>query len=179
MFDRELKNPNAFQPDEHQLNTGVRSAPVGIRCPHCRHVASFAVVNDDRIIGYTKAVEHPKLARQFQSETFTASIRRCPNPKCSGFVFVIQLGSAVIDVQPPELLDFDPEGLPPALQKTLSEAVACHGAGSYRAAAMMVAASSKRFATTMVRIEGTFTIGSRISAQRSRSRQNSLMRCLS
>lgn len=38
----------------------------------------------------------------------------------------------------PQLLDFNPESLPPRLQQTLREAVACHGAGAYMAAAMMV-----------------------------------------
>jgi hypothetical protein len=35
-------------------------------------------------------------------------------------------------------LDFNLENLPQKLQQTLSEAVSCHGAGAYRAAAMMV-----------------------------------------
>jgi hypothetical protein len=36
------------------------------------------------------------------------------------------------------MLDFNLDNLPPHCQQTLKEAIACHGAGAYRAAAMMV-----------------------------------------
>lgn len=51
---------------------------------------------------------------------------------------VIEDHSGVLTVVPPELLDFDSDGLPARCDATLREAVACHGAGAHRAAAMMV-----------------------------------------
>jgi hypothetical protein len=59
--------------------------------------------------------------------------------KCRGLVFTIENPRGTIEeIEPPQLLDFDPEGLPPRCLKTLKEAVACHAAGACRAAAMMV-----------------------------------------
>lgn len=69
---------------------------------------------------------------------YYAAIRVCPNVKCKGLVFVIEDDKGTVEIEPPQLLDFNPEGLSPRLQQTLKEAVACHGAGAYRAAAMMV-----------------------------------------
>jgi hypothetical protein len=53
-------------------------------------------------------------------------------------VFVIEDKTDVIEIEPPQLLDFNPDGLPLRLQQTLKEAIVCHGAGAHRAAAMMV-----------------------------------------
>jgi hypothetical protein len=58
--------------------------------------------------------------------------------KCKGIVFVIENLKGIVEIEPPQLLDFNPEGLPPRLAQALQEAVACHAAGAYRAAAMMV-----------------------------------------
>jgi len=49
----------------------------------------------------------------------------------------------VLDVFPPQLLDFSVDDLPVSCQETLKEASACHAAGAYRAAAMMVLGFSK------------------------------------
>jgi hypothetical protein len=53
-------------------------------------------------------------------------------------VFVIEDRKDVVETEPPQLLDFNPDGLPSRLQETLKEAAVCHGAGAHRAAAMMV-----------------------------------------
>jgi len=39
---------------------------------------------------------------------------------------------------PPEVIDFDATNLPPAILASLEEAIKCHAAGCYRAAALMV-----------------------------------------
>lgn len=44
-------------------------------------------------------------------------------------------------------LDFDPDNLPPPVLSTLTEAVACHAAGAYRAAAMMVRRLLRKYAS--------------------------------
>jgi hypothetical protein len=55
-----------------------------------------------------------------------------------GLVFAIQRGTELVELEPPQLLDFNVENLPSICQETLREAVACHAAGAYRAAAMLV-----------------------------------------
>jgi hypothetical protein len=49
-----------------------------------------------------------------------------------------QQTGTVVEIFPPQLLDFSIDDLPATCQETLKEAVACHAAGAYRAAAMMV-----------------------------------------
>lgn len=128
-----LKNENVFQ-IEGNLGATTRG-PVSVTCPHCRHVGSFDVApNANSAVSYTKIVASPP-----GITPFFASVRICPNRSCHGLVFVIEdYQGAVVEVRPSELLDFDVSHLPPRCEVTLKEAVACHGAGAYRAAAMMV-----------------------------------------
>jgi len=126
-------DPNFFRADAGLQNPVGRN-PVSVRCPHCRELGSFNVVN--QAIGFKK---RGKAGPNNMEHHYFASIRICPNIKCHGLVFVIESsdGSAV-EIEPPQLLDFSLDNLPAKLQETLKEAIACHGAGAYRAAAMMV-----------------------------------------
>ena len=159
-----LKNPNMLQPNS-PINQVPQVPPaLSIRCPHCRQLGSFQVVSHPGSVSYTKTLDTPtappvaaapaRVAVPGQRHvvprpaptpisprhqpSFTASIRSCPSPTCRGLVFVIDSGSNAAVIMPPELLDFDGNHLPSACLATLKEAVACHGAGAYRAAAMMV-----------------------------------------
>jgi uncharacterized protein DUF4145 len=125
-------NSNVFQ-----INNIVNDAnppAMSIRCPHCRELGSFDVIRAKSIlfskIGSDGPNRHP--------QNYLASIRICPNIQCKGLVFVIEVNGVAIEIEPPQLLDFNVENLPPRCQQTLKEAIACHGAGAYRAAAMMV-----------------------------------------
>ncbi|RQH06662.1 DUF4145 domain-containing protein [Bradyrhizobium sp. RP6] len=123
---------NVFRADGG-FSQDTSRVPVSIRCPHCRELGSF------NAIGAAKAFNKTgKIGNNTVVGTYFASMRICPNVKCLGLVFVIEAGNAVVEIEPPQLLDFNPEGLSPRLQQTLKEAVACHGAGAYRAATMMV-----------------------------------------
>jgi len=82
------------------------------------------------------AIAYPKLWDDL--DITIASIRICPNSACRGLVFVIEAEGQVFAIEPPELLDFNSNNLPPVLRTTLQEAISCHAAGAYRAAAMMV-----------------------------------------
>lgn len=131
-----LANPNLFQPDEgcHFTTLNNRPHALSIRCPHCRKLGSFEVVaGTNHGIQYQK-----KQTSNLNPISLTATLRVCPNIKCKGIVLAIDLYGSVIEVVPPQLLDFSLDNLPEACQATLREAVACHAAGAYRAAAMMV-----------------------------------------
>lgn len=128
----DLDEPNLFRADGG-MSQEVSRPPVSIRCPHCRELGSF------NLVGTAKSFhKHGKTMQIIAQGTYYAGIRICPNVKCQGLVFVVESKSAVLEIEPPQLLDFNPEGLPVRLQQTFKEAVACHGAGAYRAAAMMV-----------------------------------------
>lgn len=64
--------------------------------------------------------------------------RHCGNPPCKCHLFIVYHGDRLIVCFPPETIDFDSTGLPPAVLKAFSEAVAAHSAGCYVAAAMLV-----------------------------------------
>jgi len=127
-----LDEPNVFRADGGLSHEVPRNA-VSIRCPHCRELGSFGLVGNARAFN-----KSGKMGPNTALSQYFASIRLCPNTKCFGLVFVIETNERIIEIEPPQLLDFNPESLPSRLQQTLREAVACHGAGAYRAAAMMV-----------------------------------------
>lgn len=124
--------PNVFRADGGIANEVARNA-VSIRCPHCRELGSFTTIGNAR--GYRKSGHYGPNSVTYE---YFASIRLCPNMACRGTVFVIEGPQGVAEIEPPQLLDFNSENLPARLQETLKEAIACHAAGAYRAAAMMV-----------------------------------------
>ena len=123
--------PNVFRADGGIQ--GPRNS-VSIRCPHCRELGSFNIMN--QAIAFTK---QGRFGGNPTAQQYFASIRICPNVKCWGLVFVIERSDGkAVEIEPPQLLDFSLDNLPAKLRETLKEAIACHGAGAYRAAAMMV-----------------------------------------
>lgn len=129
-------NENAFQGNTRPHEGGGRGSAVSIRCPHCRQLGSFEAIQTNGV-KYSKAGTAPPQTGARYAEYF-ASIRLCPNVLCMGIVLVIEAGSEIVEIEPPQLIDFDTQDLPTKCVATLKEAVSCHAAGAYRAAAMMV-----------------------------------------
>lgn len=134
-----LANPNVLQPDT-AVSVPPQPCPISIRCPHCRQLGLFQVPAPHAAVIYSKHQLDNK-----QPLPFGASLRVCPNTECRGIVLVVQSTSQIqthpgvaVEVLPPQLLDFSIDNLPKTCQETLKEAIACHAAGAYRAAAMMV-----------------------------------------
>lgn len=123
-------NPNYFLAESNG-NVCDISSTISLRCPHCQQLGSFGTATN-RGIAYNKRNTNQSVSH------YIATIRICPNPNCKGLLFVITKDGHVVEVEPPQLLDFDLENLPASCQSILKEAIACHAAGAYRAAAMMV-----------------------------------------
>lgn len=68
----------------------------------------------------------------------TACIRVCPNEACLAPIFTVSQGPRLLLSLPSETLDFDSSGLPSLVKSALEEAINCHAAGCFRAAALMV-----------------------------------------
>jgi hypothetical protein len=64
--------------------------------------------------------------------------RKCPNPSCSGHLFVVLKQGQLVSAYPPIRLDFEPENLPPTVLKTFEEAISCHAGGLFISAAIMI-----------------------------------------
>lgn len=61
----------------------------------------------------------------------------CPQFTCRAIVFFARVNDELITF-PPEVLEIDTVDLPPVVAESLREAVACHAAAAYRAAAIML-----------------------------------------
>lgn len=134
MSEFEFENENIYQPDGNLQHINRKEIEeLSIRCPHCLHVGTFATAVDGLVWA-----KYQKNQSRTRGRNMKASLRVCPNSKCHGIIMTISSGSDFTQVLPPELIDFEAEGLPIKLLATLREAVSCHAAGAYRASAMMV-----------------------------------------
>jgi hypothetical protein len=116
-------NPNLFQLEALSGNPNLSA--ISVRCPHCRELGSFGVVGNAAIT-FQKSGSHGPNRVELP---YFASIRVCPNVKCNGLIFAIQNNQQkTVEIEPPQLLDFNIDNLPPRCQETLKEAIACHGA---------------------------------------------------
>lgn len=107
-------------PHQQDVDTG---GPLSMRCPFCREIAVLS-----------KATSHDGVG----SNGLHFGPRRCPKPECRALVFVVHNGSQILQSYPPSRLDFDATNIPAAVSKALEEAIACHAAECYIAAAIMV-----------------------------------------
>jgi hypothetical protein len=105
------------------------SVPVQLRCPSCRQRGVFVPVGgQDVVIGSAG------------DALYVTGQRHCPDDKCRNHIFFVQdrnTGNTVI-TYPLERLDFDATNLPDAVLAAFEEAIACHAAGCYVAAGIMV-----------------------------------------
>ena len=103
------------------------SAKISLRCPACRQqgtLENFGADVKDVHIGNP----NPALVGQ----------RRCPNPECQAHIFFAQANNKVIVSYPAEKIDFDSTNIPATVVQALEEAITCHAAQSFIAAAIMV-----------------------------------------
>ena len=113
------------------------SSVVSLRCPHCHREGSFSGLGSSVDYIWNRQIMSGGGGQVRILTGYRAGLRICPNPACVGLVFILR-GPGVSHNFPPELIDFDATALPQAIANSLAEAVACHGAGAYRACALMV-----------------------------------------
>ncbi len=117
-----------------QTNPLVRN----IRCPHCGKVGAFHGLNGVTDANWNILAKNQS-GQQINKDGYHAGVRICPNPECHS---IVMLSFNVHDpsnlVYPFEIIDFDSSGIPPEIIKSFKEALICHGAGCYRACALMV-----------------------------------------
>jgi hypothetical protein len=124
---------------KHDLKgaTAASSAIANLRCPHCNHKGAFSGIANCSDAAWSEVITNE--AGQPKSVSFSAGVRRCPNPECSGMVqVVLRAGSKVIESYPPEVIDFDSTNLPSAILASLEEAIKAHAAKCFKASALMV-----------------------------------------
>lgn len=112
---------------------------VNMRCPACGRLGAFHGLESgvDQRWAEFPAGPIPRGGQQ-ALHNYTIGYRVCPNPSCRNVVFFVQDKDLLVETFPPEVLDFDSSNLPPSIAASLEEAVKCHAAGCYRAAALMV-----------------------------------------
>lgn len=118
-----------------KLNQQVGTANpqiVNLRCPYCRHKGAFHGLN-----GCNDVTWHGDVAPN-RKAVFSGGVRKCPNPDCQSLVFIVLQNGKLDTSYPPEIIDFDSSNLPARILETLEEAIKAHGAGCFKASALMV-----------------------------------------
>ncbi len=101
---------------------------VSITCFSCGMAGTFSAPN---------GLEFPFAANGVR-RSFCAAARICPNPDCQALVFTITTGSQLVFAFPSESIDFDIGQTPEPIEAALREAINCHSARCFKAAAIMV-----------------------------------------
>jgi hypothetical protein len=125
------------------------NSDVSMRCPACHKQGIFHSIFGVADAGWnmvepkgrhTEATsELEQLANSLAMPVaYSAGVRRCPNSECREIVFVVLRSGKLHESFPAEPLDIDLSGVPDSVSNSLDEAVRCHAAGCYRAAALMV-----------------------------------------
>lgn len=100
----------------------VSAGQVSTRCPHCGREAVLDQIGQDIHIG----------------DKVVCGQRRCPDPDCSGHLFIVVRQGKLIASYPPVRIDFDSENIPKEVVRTFEETLDCHATGCFIAAAIMV-----------------------------------------
>lgn len=102
-----------------------------LRCPICLREGTLDPRGTDRVV---------RVQGQPAQKAAISGERVCPNPDCRALIYVVFDGRShgVLYSYPPERIDFDASDLPEDVRSPLEEAIDCHAAGNYRAAAVMV-----------------------------------------
>jgi hypothetical protein len=93
------------------------------RCPHCGHEAVFEPLGPHDVL---------------IAQNIVCGQRKCPNPNCSGHLFVTFHKAMLVASYPPLKLDFNSENVPERIRQTFEESLTCHSNGAHVASAMMV-----------------------------------------
>jgi uncharacterized protein DUF4145 len=107
----------------HRYTSGRRNT-FSLRCPACHQQGTF------------KEPEGYDLYSEDQNVCLGS--RYCPNPACGAHIFTVARGNELLATYPPERIDFDATNLPLPVLSALEEAITCHAAGCFRAAAIMI-----------------------------------------
>lgn len=134
-IDYKLKDSRGRPLRADGVNGSIKSVTVNARCPHCLRLGIFAGINQCPDASVVTSVRQGSGYGDFNHNF--VGVRYCPNVECQGLVFVIGDKSQQ-HLMPPERIDFDATSIPDTLKLTLEEAVGCHAAQCYRAAALMV-----------------------------------------
>ncbi len=97
---------------------------VSLRCPGCGQMGTFSPLKP--------------LQDAVSTTGHSFGQRRCPNVDCRAHVFVVLEDGQVAISYPAQTLDFDSTDIPPRVVAALEEAITCHAAQCFTAAAIMV-----------------------------------------
>ncbi len=102
--------------------TLVNKGKVATLCPQCGKEGTFDQIGTDITI----------------APNTICGQRRCPNARCYGHLFVVFQSGALVKAYPPIRIDFDSANVPQSVRDSFEEALDCHAASCFVAAAIMV-----------------------------------------
>lgn len=102
---------------------------VTLRCPHCGNIGTFVPIVKDIV------------TISDDNKQVILGIRKCPNPTCGGYSFIIQdalRNNVCLETYPTAKLEFNKESIPNQIAETFEEAIDCYANKCYVASAIMV-----------------------------------------
>jgi hypothetical protein len=107
-----------------------KKAVVKLRCPSCRQRGTFDTVVLHDLLTILRPSNISVILGQ----------RRCPDPECRAHVFFAldKAAKSILISYPAERIDFDSTDIPASVLSSFEEAITCHAAQCYVAAAIMV-----------------------------------------
>ena len=117
----------------HPIKEIAANYSLRIRCPSCRHKATFEKIQNQDFQTNRLSPGQPNA-----SETVIMGQRRCPDPQCHAHVFFVVARNQLVVTYPAETIDFDSSDLPKPVVNAFEEAIICHANNCYVASAIMV-----------------------------------------
>ncbi|MDP2387189.1 MAG: DUF4145 domain-containing protein [Bacteroidota bacterium] len=97
---------------------------INLRCPICGHNGTFERIGDTDLCDINIAIWFGQ--------------RKCPNSNCRGHIFYIQKQDKTLYTYPPEIINFNKDGIPDNVLFAFDEAVKCHSNSCFIASAIMI-----------------------------------------
>jgi hypothetical protein len=128
-----------FKPSkEKRVTYASEHTTVNIRCPTCRQRGTFSALKD------TNNKDLPDFLTYLEGDTakhdHVFGQRLCPDPTCRTHIFFVKNrnNDTLYVTYPAERIDFDATGVPALVLEPLQEAITCHAARCFTAAAIMI-----------------------------------------
>ncbi|MBQ9575619.1 MAG: DUF4145 domain-containing protein [Muribaculaceae bacterium] len=112
--------------NDYQIIEGVN---ITLICPHCGNRGTFVPIVKDI------------LSLNDDNKPVILGIRKCPNPNCGGYSFIIQDASTndvCLESYPTAKMEFKKDSIPQQISETFEEAIVCYANQCYVASAIMV-----------------------------------------
>lgn len=113
----------------------TNSTDTHLTCPSCKRDGVF---HGFRGVSDLSWIELYTEDGKRKAHEYRAGLRVCPNSVCRCIVTIAEKNGVLIDTYPATRIPFNTDNIPENIRDTLDEAITCHSAKAYKAAAILV-----------------------------------------